>query len=190
MRFTSRRWGACIAALGLVSISASMSASAQVVPGIVSVSEDGAAQLHFTKPLPPDQPVFIQLPAGKKGQFKCCVKVDRDELTELPQPSESISGGCGDAPVGYALKHRLKGKFEVGYDAIAVSAKQASATGPYALKASTGRTAMRAHLCYGTEGVNLIAKSGRKAQTLYRSFGYEAEVRPQCNAADLKDLGG
>ncbi|QIL79708.1 hypothetical protein G7047_07170 [Diaphorobacter sp. HDW4A] len=185
MHSTSRWTRCCIAMLGL----GATAAFAQVVPGIVSVNEDGAARLHFTKPLPPDQPVFLQLPAGK-GKFKCCVKVSRNDLKELREPVAEISGDGGDAPVGYELKHRLKGPFDVGYDAIAVSAKQASETGPYGLKASNGRTAMRAHLCYGTEGVNLIAKSEGKAQTLYRSFGYETQVKPQCNAADLKDLGG
>ncbi len=164
-------------------------ASAQLLPGFVTVDAEGKAQLHFMQELPKGQAIFFQTPSGK-GHFKCCVRVSANDLEKLPEASPDVMADEDKPIASYVLKQRLNGQFRTGFTALAVSAQRASSSGAYAIVANNGRTTTRTRLCYGQEGVNLIARTGREVHTLYRSFDYDIEARPKCNAEDLRDLGG
>ena len=164
-------------------------AEPQAVAGLVSVRENGMAQLHFMARPPAGQPVFVQLP-GRGGKAQCCTRLPFSALKPLAQPNESVTGPAGEAAFSYAVNHQLPGRFGLGgFIGVAMSAPKAAAAGKgVAAVAPKAQLRTQAHLCQGQEGVNLIARTGQRVQLLYLGFGYEAEVEPgsACTASDLK----
>ena len=189
---------------GLMALSALWLAQAawaeQAVPGLLSVREDGTAQLHFVAQPPPGQPVHVQLP-GRRGKAQCCTRLAFSDLRALPQTDEPLSLSADQPVFSYAVAHKLPGRFGLGgFLGVAMSASKVSAAGkglvaaPAQSNAGAPRTQAprtQAHLCQGQEGVNLIAHSGPRVQVLYLGFGYEAEAEPgsACTAQDLKLIG-
>ncbi len=184
------RAGRVLWVLGTVWLGVSCAwAEPQVVPGLVSVRENGMAQLHFMAQPPADQPVFVQLPS-RGGKAQCCTRVPFSALKPLAQPNEAVTGPAGEAAFSYAMDHPLPGRFGLGgFIGVAMSAPMVAAAGK-GVAAVMPKTQQRtqAHLCQGQEGVNLIARRGQRVQLLYLGFGYEAEAEPgsACTASDLK----
>ena len=184
------RPGRALWVLGTVWLGVSCAwAEPQVVPGLISVRENGMAQLHFMAQLPAGQPVFVQLP-GRGGKAQCCTRLPFSALKPLAQPNESVTGPAGEAAFSYVVDHKLPGRFGLGgFIGVAMSAPKVAAAGK-GVAAVMPKTQQRtqAHLCQGQEGVNLIARTGQRVQLMYFSFGYEAEAEPgsACTASDLK----
>ena len=164
-------------------------AEPQLVPGLVSVRENGMAQLHFMAQPPAGQPVFVQLP-GRGGKAQCCTRLPFSALKPLAQPNEAVTGPAGEAAFSYAVDHPLPGRFGLGgFIGVAMSAPKVTAAGKGVVTVpAPGQPRTQAHLCQGQEGVNLIARTGQRVQLLYLGFGYEAEAEPgsACTASDLK----
>ena len=167
-------------------------AEPQVVPGLVTVRENGMAQLHFLAQPPSGQPVYVQLP-GRGGKAQCCTRVPFSALKPLAQADERVSRDADQAVFSYAVNHQLPGRFGLGgFLGVAMSAPKVAAAGKgvmvVAAQGQSRAPRTQAHVCQGQEGVNLIARTGQRVQLLYLSFGYEAEVEPgsACTASDLK----
>ena len=161
----------------------------QPVPGFVSVNSEGETFFYFTDALPTGQTIFVQMPTVHH-KLRCCDRVEASELKPVEQaPDQVIKVGSNEVHK-YALQRKLTGDFgEDGFVGIAMSAGKIVADGAYATKAHTGRAVTRARLCYGTEGLNLIARRNGKVHVLYMSFGGTVDVQPQCTKADTRDIG-
>ena len=166
-------------------------AEPQVVPGLVSVRENGMAQLHFLAQPPAGQPVFVQLPGRRGGKAQCCTRVPFSALKPLAQADKQVTRDTGQPVFSFTVDHKLPGRFGLGgFLGVAMSAPKVAAAGKKGVLAvaAKGQPRTQAHLCQGQEGVNLIARTGQRVQLMYFSFGYEAEADPgsACTANDLK----
>lgn len=179
--------------LGLLALAAAASAQT-IVPGLVSVGSNGVVHLRMAEVPPDTQPIFFQT-LDARGRLRCCVRVSRGELVEDGQGvvRSDVSNVVGTKIASYTLAHKLPGFVGDGFDGIAISARGVAAEGAHALKAfGENQRVARVRLCFGSEGIILIARSGgkknSKVQALYRAFGYEVDEKPKCGAADLRDL--
>lgn len=161
----------------------------EVVPGLVSITSAGKAHFHFVDPLPPGQSVFIQTPT-KDGKVRCCQRLNRADLQDDLAPSEDVTNIVGNAVSSYVLPWLLAGPFgDDGFIGIAMSAPSVSYAGPYAVRGKFKGKVTHARLCFGTEGINLIAKTRHEYRALYMSTGYGIDEQPKCTKADERDIG-
>jgi len=184
------RPGRALWVLGTVWLGVSCAwAEPQVVPGLISVRENGMAQLHFMAQLPAGQPVFVQLP-GRGGKAQCCTRLPFSALKPLAQADKQVTRDSGQLVFSYTVDRELPGRYGLGgFLGVAMSAPKVAAVGKGVVAAAPkAQPRTQAHLCQGQEGVNLIARTGQRVQLMYFSFGYEAEAEPgsACTASDLK----
>ena len=193
--------GASLPALAWPSVAAGAVKGESVQAGFVISAPDRDTLLYFPAPLAGKQPIiFAQMPDAA-GKPRCCVKIQPKQLVRDFSEAQRLETLLGDRMVAYRLKRKAphshnnaKAGDEVmapvftGVALAAPNVRSAAHGGlrsaPYAGK----RAAVEAHMCYGAEGVNLIAHVGQQPQTMYLPFGYTIEDQPAqvCSEADLK----
>lgn len=180
-RFTLALW---------LGIALGANALAQPVAGLVRVTQQGQATFFFVDPLPANQDVSIQTPAANGAGFDCCTRVPRHELKAMDSVPEQVTSGAGRAVASYVLQRPLTGQWgDSGFLGVAMAAPTILHGGRYAVLGKEGRKVTRARLCYGVEGLNMIATRGSKVSSLYFAFGVEVDEAPKCSARDERDLG-
>lgn len=162
----------------------------RVVSGLVSITQEGRASFYFVDPLPEDQDVSLHKRIVNGMPVGCCTRVSRSELKLMKTAPADVTGGGGRPVAAYVLDKTLPGNWgEDGLVAVAMSAPSTFQNGSYSLLGRDPKSWTRARMCYGAEGVNLVATTGSTVRSLYLSFGYEIDASPKCNAWDERDLG-
>jgi hypothetical protein len=101
-----------------------------------------------------------------------------------------VTNIVGNPVSSYVLTRRLEGAFgDDGFIGIAMSAPSVSSAGPYGVQGKYKGKVTHARLCFGTEGINLIAKTRHEYRALYMSTGYGIDEQPKCTKADERDIG-
>lgn len=171
--------------------------------GIVVSGGDEGTMIYLAAPPNPARSLYLQKPDGK-GRASCCTRVSGKQLVRDMTESQRLDAMVGEPQI---YSYRIAGEkrplktldIEAGsvsvrpvFIGVALSASSAQMGDRAGLRSvnKNGKATSSAHLCYGTEGVNLISLIGRQAHRLYLPFGYEVgEVAPVCSSADLRAMG-
>lgn len=181
-----KKWLVALSALFLAGARAS-----ELRAGFVQVLPSGEVRVYFPAGSHLEGRIFLQRP-GPSGAAECCRVVDARSLAPV-EAGESSVLDLGDPEQGpsaaYSLTQSTPASPPTGFVGIAVAAERVVAARPTRVRAASGAGTLDARVCFGAEGLHLIAKSNGAYRVLYMGLGYPIDQAPRCDERYLRIIG-
>lgn len=165
-------------------------AGALPAAGFLLITPDGQAHVHLSRPLAAHERLWVQWP-DRAGRPSCCRRLAANALKPMPASEKDTTDAAQENPVTLMLNdgstaahYQLRapdGTAGHSFLGMALVAPQVQAQGALALRAAPD---VRARMCAGEEGINLLVQAGQRRQVLYLSLGYPIESPHTCTAKD------